>query len=430
MEGAEIKNLEFFDSQLWGISDCYHEIVKIFKKYMDTSEENYKILSLWTLGAFFHKSFVAFPYLFLNAMRGSGKSRLLKLLAYILKGTHTTNLTEAVLFRENTPIMIDEFENIGRKEKSGLRELLNLGYKCGGVVKRSRKNPKTEEFSIDTFQVYRPIAMANIAGMEDVLESRCITLLLEKSFRREITKKVELFQYDLEINKILDGLVQLVYVDAHVKYIYNEVGYLLNTNYTDNIIYSTTTTYTNCTSDIIYEKLEKSDLQGRDLELWLPIFIISSLISEELLEEIIEIAERFAKERQESDIIENRDISLLSFLVNYIGDKPSGEFLSISGIVNEYLAVEPEIRQWFNSHWVGNSLKRNNLIIEKRRLARGVEIILNFQKIEDKAKKFGIDIEKSRAGYRKQKEEFQQTLKERPDWHDKEEAQMKFGGGM
>ena len=147
---------------------------------------------------YLHKQFNAYPYLFVNAMKGSGKTRLLKLIAALSSnGEITAALSQAVLFRtsNDTTMCIDEFENIGSREKSDLREILNACYKKGSKVKRMRKKKTIdgEQQVIEEFELYRPLAMANIWGMEEVLGDRCISYLLEKSSNPIITKLIEDF---------------------------------------------------------------------------------------------------------------------------------------------------------------------------------------------------------------------------------------------
>jgi GTPase involved in cell partitioning and DNA repair len=48
---------------------------------------------------------------------------------------------------------------------------------------------------------------------------------------------------------------------------------------------------------------------------------------------------------------------------------------------------------WFNSDWVGRALRRNHFVIDMRR-SKGREVMLDFNKILEKAGKFGIEIEK------------------------------------
>jgi hypothetical protein len=56
--------------------------------------------------------------------------------------------------------------------------------------------------------------MANISGMEDVLNDRWITLSLEKSSKTQITSLMEIFEYDDKIKETKELLKK-------VKQIYN-----------------------------------------------------------------------------------------------------------------------------------------------------------------------------------------------------------------
>jgi len=120
--------------------ECYKNSIDKLKFYCDLKPSYYSIVSLWNLGTYFHDSFPTYCYLFFNAMKGSGKSRLLKLIAFLSKNGEVLNsLTEAVLFRERGTLCIDEFESITKQGKESLRELLNSAYKQGTKVKRMRK---------------------------------------------------------------------------------------------------------------------------------------------------------------------------------------------------------------------------------------------------------------------------------------------------
>ena len=161
-----------------------------------------------------HKSFTSYPFIFLNAMKGSGKTRLLKLIKSMCwNGDFTASLTEAVLFRTASKhtMIIDEFEDIGSKEKSSLRELLNAGYKKGNKVKRMKQVKKESGtvYEVEEFDLYTPIAMANIWGMENILSDRCITLILERSAHPIKTRLIEDFEFNeaiLNIKRTLDQI--------------------------------------------------------------------------------------------------------------------------------------------------------------------------------------------------------------------------------
>ena len=82
------------------LRECYHAIKEIITRYMDMNEESKIIVSLWIIGTYLHDEFESFPFLFINAMKGSGKTRLLKLINVLCyKGKLTNNTTPAVLFR-------------------------------------------------------------------------------------------------------------------------------------------------------------------------------------------------------------------------------------------------------------------------------------------------------------------------------------------
>jgi len=59
----------------------YESIIDTMKEYCDLKEEYYSLASLWIIGTYLHNKFNTYPYLFINAMRGSGKTRMLKLIS-------------------------------------------------------------------------------------------------------------------------------------------------------------------------------------------------------------------------------------------------------------------------------------------------------------------------------------------------------------
>ena len=404
------ENLEKVDSSILSLNDAYESLLKIYKRYLDLDEKYYPLVAVWVLGVLQQKVFASFPFLYLNAMKGSGKTRFLKLTSFIVNGTYTVNITEAVLFRENTPLFIDEIENIARKEKAGLRELLNVAYKRGGVVKRARKVERSGATIIESFDVYRPVCIANIEGVDDVLEDRTIKIPLEKSFNKEITRRMELFEYDPDIKKLKEvlfsvvneGVVSVLDIEEMVKQIYYYYMYnitTLNSNTTTSTQTTPINTYLESVETLnIVNKIEKTELLGRDLELWMPLFVISSFISEDVLSALITLALEHSSDRQTQNIMENRDIVLINFLCGFSTqfvhlNIEEDRYIPISLIVKRYLEENADDIKWFNSKWVGRALNRNGLVFKRRRLSRGVEVVLDVDKIEERAKKFGINVQ-------------------------------------
>ena len=61
-----------------------------------------------------------------------------------------------------------------------IRQLLNSGYKAGMPALRV----VGDDFKPQTFDVYSPKLLASIAGLEEVLASRCITVTMRQTARR------------------------------------------------------------------------------------------------------------------------------------------------------------------------------------------------------------------------------------------------------
>lgn len=141
------------------MSICYDNIDKTIREYCDLKEEYYPLINVWIMGTYMHRQFNSYPYLFFNAMKGSGKTRLLKLVASMShNGKLVGSPSEAVLFRTacNSTFCIDEFESVGGKDKGALRELLNAAYKKGMFIERLKKvsTKGVESYVPEQFDVY------------------------------------------------------------------------------------------------------------------------------------------------------------------------------------------------------------------------------------------------------------------------------------
>jgi len=372
--------------------DSFLRIKKILRKYIDTSEENYSLISLWIIGTYTHSVFSSYPYLFFNAMKGSGKSRTIKLIICLShNGRLVMDLTDAVLFRtaKGSTLGIDEFENVVAKEKTTLRTLLNSAYKKGVKVARMKKVKAKgqESMEVEEFEVYAPIVMANINGMDNVLSDRCITIIQERTTDDRINRLIEDFDNDKEIRAIkeqlsvnLVKLMQLVSSKNIISEWNDYVGFMC----------SPETAQTTLSSQItpekikIFEKIYCSDVKARHLELFFPIFVIASLIGENLLDKTIETAKNIVFVKKSEDLVESRDVALIEFISNM---QQTLDFTSITELTRQfkdYMQEEDEQYHTITTKWVGRALKRLNLIIEKRRLGKGVEVIVNVSKAKEK----------------------------------------------
>lgn len=387
--------------------ECYERIIEILKQYSDLSDEYYPLVALWILGTYLHNQFETYPLLFINATKGSGKSRLLRLISSLAwNGKIVLDLREAVLFRTatNHTICIDEFEGVGGKEAGTLRTMINAAYKKGVAVERTKKTKNSkgeEEFKVERFNLYTPVAMANIWGMEDVLSDRCLTIILEKSDKVHITKLIEDFESNPEIQQIKSSLNTIQcslcsvvtkknIVKAWNNYISNKYITTLTTLHTYRTLTTQTTESSLNVEDLeIFNKIDNTKIDGRNLELFFPLFIIARSITEELFEKILDLASKIINEKKSEEFAESRDVALVDFIAKQ--DSMRGGFKTVHDICQDFrmvVALDSDEEKWLNPKWIGRSLKRNKLIIQKRRIAKGVEVMVDIDKAKSLLKRF------------------------------------------
>lgn len=379
----------------------YDLIIETLKLYLDMPEEYYNIIALWVIGTYIYKNFSAFPYLFFNAMRGSGKSRVLKLITSLAwEGKLLASLTEAVMFRMNGTLAIDEFEGLGSKEKQSLRELLNASYKKGVTIQRMKKKKTSEgeQQIVEEFEPYKPIIMANIWGMDEVLGDRCIILVLEKSNCSKFTKLIEDFEANSLINSIktsLNGLqvgllgsvsgkktiyewnnwVKQRYSIENTTNIYNPY----NLPYTTNALQNDLNSIEKVKNNEFFLKIDETELNGRDLELFFPLFTIANFLNEEVLNKTLEFSKSLIKSKRIEEQSESKDVLLYSFISEQqVNDYHKVKELTIK--FRAYLGEEEREEGWLNPKWFGRALKRLNLIVDKRQVHGYAEVTLNVEK--------------------------------------------------
>jgi len=375
--------------------EAYRNILDILKKYLDLKEEYYNIIALWVIGTYFHSDFYTYPYLYFNAMKGSGKSRALNLISTLSKNGEVVNsLTEAVLFRTKGTIAIDEFEGLERKGKENLRELLNSAYKKGIKVKRMRQQKTIEGVQqvVEEFEVFRPIIIANIFGMESVLSDRCIPLILEKSFNKKITNLIEIFREEEIVKETIYLLNKCSLCrcsfSAERYQEWNNYVIFTNNNYTNNTNNTNNTNYTNYIPPFkAFKSINLAELGGRELELSFPLLLIADEVSGDVLKETTLTLKQIFLDKKCEDLVENSDISLIDF-VSQIPDSSPNYFIFISELTKDFKEFLQTEELWLNNKWMGRALKRVGLIIEKSRESHGVKVRLDIKKASRKIKKF------------------------------------------
>lgn len=385
------------------LGKTYELILKVFDEYVDIPLKHKKLIGIWLIGTYFHEKFSAYPYLILNAMRGSGKSRILKLIAYIGNkgdGKVYVGMTEATIFRHerNKVLTIDENENINSRDKQATRQLLNSAYKKGTAVTRMKKVKKngTEEQVAESFEPYFPIAMASIKAVEEVLADRAINVTLEKSFNEGIVKKIENFDENEDIKTIKTNLVTMSDVTLWSRSIYKEWNnYIQNkyNNVTNVTIPIMSLNVTQC-QEILFEelflKIDQANILGRNLELFMPLFLVAKAINNEILMDLIDIAKNEVAEKKDEEYANSKDVSVYEFVsalehnVEYV----------VKNLVNQFrmfIGDDDSDDPWLNEKWLGHALKRLSLVVNKRRANNARYVILDITKAKEMNSKFKGD---------------------------------------
>jgi hypothetical protein len=147
-------------------ADLLNEVQRFLARYVALpSEAALEAVSLYALHTWALSACDATPYLLvLSEGPGSGKTRLLEALSYLVrKPWHTTSTTEVALFRrmeaEQPTLMLDEIDAIFRGGASyeGLRSAVNGGNRRGATVTRCDGKYGTREY-----ETFGPKVLAGI----------------------------------------------------------------------------------------------------------------------------------------------------------------------------------------------------------------------------------------------------------------------------
>jgi len=380
--------------------DLLNRLVEQFRQYLEFDDERlYLLFALWTIGTYFYRRFAAYPYLYLNALKRSGKTKgltLLSLLSY--NAVFSTNMSTAALFRiiqnAGSSLMIDETEKLSNPERAEeFRTLLLSGYKRGAVVYRAEED-ETGRRVPTPFEVYAPKALAMIRNLEDVLEDRTILVTMKRGKNRAIINR----EIPLNDSTWPDLRAQLTRLWLH-SWAEIEAAY--------TTLNGVCSEYGECSVDT--GEVEKENkyimLAGRDLELWKPILAITIYFSNFLtlsdttlrsldtlhtLEDaILSLAKEITAASQVENATEMGELLLVQALLKLVtGDDwytPKTIHLELDTLYDE------ETPKWMTTRWIGSALRRLGFK-DKRRVGRGIEYHLTPNQVQDMADRLGVKL--------------------------------------
>jgi uncharacterized protein YukE len=383
----DLKSVQaFLSNENVNPAKVYTAIKEAWKQYIEfDNPAYYDLLTLWIIGTYFFHIFNSYPYIYLGGIKRTGKTKALTLAsALAFNAIFSANVSTSSVFRliqnNRCTLLIDETEKLANAERAqDFRGLLLCGYKKGGVVYRTEKTRK-DQYKPEAFEVYSPKMLANIRGLEDVLEDRCITIIMKRAKNPQILN-TEINLNDPLWQKIRDNLYMLYLTYwKRIKEIYENASELSVVNelneHAENI----------------------SLLSGRELELWKPILILAKFFDNHdgsvpsqttqtpLSSLMLRLALNKAEEKRTENMTETGDCILVETLLDLV---KTDDYYKVKQIRDEMATHFDEEQKWLNTQWVGRSLKRLGFT-DKRRVGTGYEYRLTKQAINDIAERLGI----------------------------------------
>ncbi|MGB9756400.1 MAG: hypothetical protein ACPLVJ_01270, partial [Candidatus Bathyarchaeales archaeon] len=351
--------------------EIYIAVKSAFESYIEFEDsKNYDFLTLWSIGTYFYHLFNSYPYLNIHGMKQTGKTKLDTLLSLIcFNAIFSNNLSTPSAYRliqsGRCTLILDETEKLRNPEREiDFRNLLYAGYKKGALVYRTHKDTLKPE----PFEVYSPKVVTNIRGIEDVLEDRCITLIMKRGKNLEIVNK----EIPIE-SSVWQQIRDMLYI-FYLSY-FHEVSELYE--------------QVNLLRESVSEKLKE-----RELEIWKPILTLAQFFDKYfngLYQRMLE----FAVSKSEEKFIENMTETLDFILVQTISSIVNEDGFYKVKVIKEAMASKfDEQQKWLTTRWIGNSLRRLGFT-QKRRFGTGYEYFLSKDKVKDLAERLGIPLSES-----------------------------------
>lgn len=379
------------------LTEAYNLIRETLEKYIDFDDKRlYDFISIWIIGTYFHRLFQAYPYLFAHGAKRTGKTKLLTLIictafnAIPALVANPANIYRLIEEYNSTLVLDEDYRITGRKDKE-MWSILLSGYKKGMKVFRGRELAG-KKYIQEGFETYSPKVFANISGIEETLSDRTITVIMTRTLKRIGDTQVVM---EDPIWQIIRDKLYLCLMDNWKKVSdqYKFYEDLRSGAGEEEILSDELEVET-----IEIPKIEKNKtssfvlrVNARALELWKPLLTIASLISENVMESLISLAEEQEKIQVEEDILENMDAILIETLTEIV---VSSAFYPIKKIADLMREKDPDHAQYITSERTGRMLKKYNLVGGKKRVGKGIEIFIDYDKLKLMAKKMGVKIKK------------------------------------
>jgi len=342
------------------------DIRETYNEYLDFKEQHTAdVLAIWTMGTYVFPIFESYPYLFLRGEKGSGKTKTMTVAEKLcFNAEHSSNISSALLFRiiegSSCTLLIDEAESLQhRKQNEDLRLLLNSGYKRGGSAYRV----EPETMQLQRFEVYSPKMIANIGGLENVLESRCIKIIMLRTKDKSKSDKA-----------VIERGADWAYLR--------------------NLLYCFGLTYFPEIREIYLNAAPRWNLKsvsGREGELWFPLLSIALCLDRKgydgLYDRIKEVAMMKSQEAKDTGLDDWSNALLLALKVITLSQETDIQNRDIRERMKEYFDDDSAA---LTGRWIGNALTRFKLVAERKRTNRGYCYTIKRKTVEDVIERYGV----------------------------------------
>lgn len=354
--------------------------IQVLKHYLDLNYEDwYLVLALWLWGTYFYRLFPSYAYVNVTGLMNSGKTKLLELCSELaFNGKLLMGSTPAFVIREihenSSTIFLDEVESLKKAttpEAQTLSLMLNSGYKAGPKVGKMQPTG-TKGWDSKEYDPYSPKMIAGISDVSETLQSRSLNLTMLASSNNEI-KNRELETTAPILKELRDGFYLSV-MDMHKD------------------LYS------------VYKTLVEPKIQGRNWEVWRPIFSLAKVIDAKSEQEGLtyNLVRNFALERVHVSSTVSADdqtvIQLLIALKYMMESETKREAFYPTENIKHYLKTEhgDEFAWLESTSYIGTSLRKTGVVLqgsETRRLngkpIRGY--LLNLNVINERLRALGYE---------------------------------------
>jgi hypothetical protein len=347
--------------------ELYIAIKTSFETYIEFDEPIiYDFLTLWVIGTYFYHLFNAYPYIYVFGMKRTGKTKLLTLLSLLCHNAiFSNNISTASVFRliqsGRCTLLMDETEKLANPEReTDFRNMLLSGYKKGALVYRTHKDTLKPE----PFEVYAPKVIANIKGIEDTLEDRCIILIMKRGKDKTILNNEP--QVNSEVWQNIRDMLYIFYLSY-----FHEVSELSE--------------QVNLVGELLSE---------RNFELWKPILTMAKFFDgyfKGLYDKILDFAQKKTEEKNIENITEVGEYILVQTLTSLVKE---AQYFKVKEIKELMAKNFDEEQKWLNTRWIGKALRRLGFT-QKRRVGTGYEYLITPSQVEDLAERLGIESSKS-----------------------------------